>query len=1090
VANADRIIDLLHEAKSRRAGGERERFLEAACGADADLKEQIVSLLEAGDDESEPDFLKFTRIIRPEFPPTEKPGDRIGRYKLLEQIGEGGCGVVYMAEQEEPVRRRVALKVIKLGMDTKSVIARFEAERQALAMMDHPNIAKVLDAGATDTGRPYFVMELVRGIKITDFCDQHNLSTDDRLKLFAQVCHAIQHAHQKGIIHRDIKPSNILVTISEPGAPGCPRVIDFGIAKATSDQRLTDKTVFTAFEQFIGTPAYMSPEQAMMTSMDIDTRTDIYALGVLLYELLTGRTPFDAKDLMAAGLDAMRRIISEQEPARPSTRLSTMQAADLTTVARQRHAEPGRLSTLLRGDLDWIVMKCLEKDRGRRYETANGLALDIQRHLSSEPVLACPPSAAYRFRKFARRNKLALGAALAGVLAVGLVIVGLAVSNWLVTREKELKEAALHRAVAEKGRADKNLAEARRAVREYLNTAVANTREGVADPHLLRKDLLATAIPFYTEFLRQQQDDPALAAEQGRAYGDLAFLREELGEWEQAREAHEKEVAIFARLASEVPGEPSYRHGLASGHFNQGNVHHKLGQQPKARESYQAALALLEQLVVECPAVPNYRQDLAGTYINLASSLRRVGQLEPALTAFQKASEHQERLAAEHPDQPRTRMVLAIGYMGRATLLSEMGRRDEAVAACRQGAAVFEKLAAEFPRVSEYREGWAGALNNLSVFLCELGLLDEAVPVHRKAITIQEQLTKDFSSLPVHRQDLASSHTNLGVLLAELGNYEEALADHDRALQILQQLARDFPGTPEYHRALALSHTNRGEALRNLDRLEEALSAHRSALTVQEELAAGAEAVPQDRQGLARVQQNLADLLVGLSRYDEALAQLQEALAAREQLVADSPTNALYQIELAGSQGTMGNLLRDRGQPEGALDWYAKSLDRLEQVLTADARLLQARLFACSIYRNRAVALGQLARHEEALGDYNRSIDLDDGQRRTGLSMERAMTLSRLKKHSQALAEVDALVAKPDANEQALYSAACIYAVASTTADADTENYAARAVDLLRRAVENGYKDAAQLQKDKDIDALRSRDDFKKLLGELEGRQD
>src|SRR5437667_3846239 len=286
-------------------------------------------------------------------PITEKPGDSIGRYKLLQQIGEGGCGTVYMAEQTEPVRRRVALKVIKLGMDTKQVIARFEAERQALALMDHPNIAKVLEAGATEAGRPFFVMELVRGIKITDYCDQQKSSTQERLKLFTQVCQAIQHAHQKGIIHRDIKPSNILVTVNEPGATGFPKVIDFGIAKATTGQRLTDKTVFTAFEQFIGTPVYMSPEQAIMTSLDIDTRTDIYALGVLLYELLTGQTPFDATELMAAGLDAMRRIIREQEPARPSTRLSTMLAADLTTVAKHHQADAPKLIHLLRGDLDW-----------------------------------------------------------------------------------------------------------------------------------------------------------------------------------------------------------------------------------------------------------------------------------------------------------------------------------------------------------------------------------------------------------------------------------------------------------------------------------------------------------------------------------------------------------------------------------------------------------------------------------------------------------------------------------------------------------------------------------------------------------------
>src|SRR5256885_10868210 len=326
-----------------KPAAERAAFLDRECSGDAELRQRVESLLQAHERSGE--FLNRPPAEQPAktfvittsmIAVTEKAGDRIGRYKVLQQIGEGGCGVVYMAEQEEPVRRRVALKVIKLGMDTKSVIARFEVERQALALMDHPNIAKVLDAGATETGRPFFVMELVRGVRITEYCDENHLPTEARLGLFIQVCQAIQHAHQKGIIHRDIKPSNLLVTLHD-GVP-VPKVIDFGIAKATG-QRLTDKTVFTEFQAFVGTPAYTSPEQVEMSGLDIDTRTDIYSLGVLLYELLTGKTPFDAKELVASGLEEMRRTIREQEPVRPSTLLRTMVAAEITTTANHRQSE-------------------------------------------------------------------------------------------------------------------------------------------------------------------------------------------------------------------------------------------------------------------------------------------------------------------------------------------------------------------------------------------------------------------------------------------------------------------------------------------------------------------------------------------------------------------------------------------------------------------------------------------------------------------------------------------------------------------------------------------------------------------------------
>src|SRR5262245_13037003 len=421
------------------------------------------------------------------MPMNARPGDflgddaagvTVGRYKLLEKIGEGGCGVVYVAEQTEPVRRRVALKVIKLGMDTKAVVARFEAERQALAMMDHPNIAKVLDAGTTErsagcqpavsptggrrdlaivetpeapqarspaiqqtsslryepelrAGRPYFVMELVRGIKITDYCDQNNLPTKDRLDLFMKVCQAIQHAHQKGIIHRDIKPSNILITLHD-GVP-VPKVIDFGIAKAT-EGRLTDATVYTQLHQFIGTPAYMSPEQAEMSGLDIDTRSDIYSLGVLLYELLTGRTPFDAQELMSQGIDAMRKTIREKEPARPSTRFAALNGEELTATAKRHAADAPKLINLLKGDLDWIVMKCLEKDRTRRYDSASAIAADLLRHHRNEPVLARPPSQLYRFRQLVRRNRLYFAAA---ALVFTSLIIGLGIATWQFHEQKK-----------------------------------------------------------------------------------------------------------------------------------------------------------------------------------------------------------------------------------------------------------------------------------------------------------------------------------------------------------------------------------------------------------------------------------------------------------------------------------------------------------------------------------------------------------------------------------------------------------------------------------------------------------------------------
>jgi len=491
--------ELFCEAMEIGSPQEQEAFVRGACRGDEAMLGRLRSLLRAHD--SAGDFMRGEEaqsgspgvdVTERMIALSEEPGVVVGRYKLLQRIGEGGFGVVYMAEQREPIKRRVALKIIKLGMDTKQVVARFEAERQALAMMDHPNIAKVLDGGATESGRPYFVMELVKGVSLLEFCDEHKLSTVERLRLFCQVCLAIHHAHQKGIIHRDIKPSNVLVTMHDDRA--VPKVIDFGVAKATRHE-LTEKTVFTRYQEFIGTPAYMSPEQAQFSGLDIDTRTDIYSLGVLLYELIVGRTPFDSSELLSGGYDGMRQIIREKEPVKPSTRLKTLSGEDLRTTAQLRRVEPSRLPSEIRGDLDWIVMKALEKNRARRYESAFAMARDVECFLDNEPVSAVPPSLSYRFGRFARRHRATLGASLAiAVCLVAGTVVSTVMAVRAVRAERQMgesltKELAARRTAQEaaaeardaEGRASEE-AEIAAAVNRFLNEEFLGQADPMKEP--------------------------------------------------------------------------------------------------------------------------------------------------------------------------------------------------------------------------------------------------------------------------------------------------------------------------------------------------------------------------------------------------------------------------------------------------------------------------------------------------------------------------------------------------------------------------------------------------------------------------------
>ncbi|MFC1766049.1 protein kinase [Planctomycetota bacterium] len=631
-----------------KSAPEREAYLQEACGDDQRMLERVRALLRAN--EIKDDFLEAPAydadVTLDTAPMTEGPGTIVGPYKLLEKIGEGGMAVVYMAEQREPIHRQVALKVIKLGMDTKQVIARFEAERQALAMMNHPNIAKVLDAGTTETGRPYFVMELVRGVSIGTYCDTNKLNTQQRLDLFMQVCHAVQHAHQKGIIHRDIKPSNVMVTLHDDIA--VPMVIDFGIAKATS-QRLTEKTLFTRYAQMVGTPEYMSPEQAQFSGLDIDTRSDIYSLGVLLYELLTGTTPFDAKTLREAGYGEIQRIIQETEPPKPSTKLSTM-GKTLTSVAEQRDSSPDLLARVIRGDLDWIVMKALEKNRTRRYETVNALAADIRRHINDEPVEAGPPSALYRAGKFLRRHQnQAITTAVAAVV-LGVVTVVLGMYFEAVNRAKEA-EFFEHKDILSKTMELRSQGQLQDALAKV--ETIAGSEYVGAEAKLLHAQLILK--------LAESTSQASPAHAHSEALVELESLLTERDEI--AGQAHFHLARIYYDTDPNTPGSTEERVSKWE--------HHR-----------QEAERLLPKTADACllRALSTSTVPLAIDYLNKAieidarhyDSLRERAYLSYAEGDYYKMAKDAARMVGIQPENP-------LGYSLSAIAQRELGQSDEAV---------------------------------------------------------------------------------------------------------------------------------------------------------------------------------------------------------------------------------------------------------------------------------------------------------------------------------------------------------------------------------------------------------------------------
>jgi serine/threonine protein kinase len=941
----------------------RAAYLDEACKGDVQLRSCVEKLLNA-----HPRAEQFLQAPAPgpaatAEPPAieERPGTVIGPYKLLQQLGEGGFGVVFLAEQSEPVRRKVALKIIKPGMDSRQVVARFEAERQALALMDHPNIARVFDGGTTDSGRPYFVMELVKGVPITEFCDQNRLTPRERLELFVPVCQAVQHAHQKGIIHRDLKPSNVLVTLYDDKP--VPKVIDFGVAKAT-EQKLTEQTLFTRVGQVVGTLEYMSPEQASLNALDVDTRSDVYALGVLLYELLTGSTPLGKEQLQGVAFLEMLRLIRETEPPRPSTRLSQL-GGGLSLMAAYRKTESQKLPKLMRGELDWITMKALEKDRDRRYETANGLARDVERYLRDEPVQARPPSAWYRFRKMARRNRAAVTAAAVVVVALLVGTVGLAASTLWALHMNEQTEQALAKVdqarqkaekAAEEERQAKILAEERRqhaeAVARLLESVFKNLdpfKEGKSGLDL--KEQLTARLDKAAEQLKQEAADPLTQARLQHALGEalvgLGEPNKAIFHLERARktyrtllgDTHKDTLLTANRLALAYLDSgkadlavPLLKERLARLTDQLGVKHYDtLVAQDNLASAYQEtgrldlAIPLFEEsLRILMDRHGGLRNPITVACMNdLASAYRAAGQFKRAIQLFKKVVE--QRKFSYGPDHPRT--LVAMNNLGSTYNLTrqfdlalppleealpkmevKLGPNHHNTIRTRNNlAAAYEALGKRELALSLFKESYERAkaklgLDHPDTLRCLITLARAyfAAGTQEQALSLLDEALKAVRGRPGadHRYTIRTLH-DLGEAYQALGKRELALSLFKESYERAKaRLGQDHPDTLRYLRRLASAYSAAGTHEQALPLLEQALKEARGR--------PGAE-----HRGTIRIMYVLAGAYVAAGKHDQAVPLLEEALAKARKSPGLAPQNlALIQSALVASYEKAGEFAR------------------------------------------------------------------------------------------------------------------------------------------------------------------------------------
>jgi serine/threonine protein kinase/tetratricopeptide (TPR) repeat protein len=1077
------------------SAAERAAFLDRACGNNVALRAEVESLLRAHDRSG--DILDLSENGQPttELPAHERPGTVIGPYKLLEIIGEGGMGEVWMAEQMEPIQRRVAVKVIKEGMDSKQVLARFEAERQALALMEHPNIAKVLDAGRTPSGRPYFVMELVKGQPITNYCDEKRLAVRQRLELFGDVCRAVQHAHQKGIIHRDLKPSNVLVAPFD-GKPVV-KVIDFGVVKATS-QRLTNKTLFTGFGTLVGTPEYMSPEQAEVNNQDIDTRSDIYSLGVLLYELLTGSTPLTRQRIEQAALDEVLRVIREEEPPKPSTRLSTTE--ELPSIAANRGLEPKKLSGLVRGELDWIVMKALEKDRNRRYETATGFALDIQRYLASEPVQACPPSATYRFRKFVRRNKAVL--LTAGLFAVALLIavVALTVSTVLTSRAYDAERTAHDRAEA-------NFQRARGAVHDFFTTVSQSKLLDVPGVQPVRQELLEFAARYYQGLAKERDDDPTIQADLALAHLRLAGVYYDVGKsnetlasidagldvaepliqnhpddrdlqrrlagfWNGTRRmagsipgpdnvaAAERTLnrlnRVWTRLANNHPSDRAFRSDLAITYESLGQLYEVTRRYAEAMVASEKALMIWDGLVRDYPNESEYLNAQSVNCSSLAYLARMTGQHERESEYGRKAFEATKKLAAANPTAPPYRELIANRIMEQAGALRAQKKPVEAEQQLRQALAIWEKLATEYPLNVRYRTQLLATCGNLAVLQKSLGQTDDAERLQLRFAEILDNIMVNLPAEPEAKARLADVLRQTALEMEEPNSREILFR---RAIFSYEKVLASSPDNATYLLRLAWLHADLGKLLKEQPGLQRDTEKHlREAATLVEKLASDSPTNSEYRQQLVDRHNDLIGFLRATGQQQETARVYQWDVNFYEKLTGRFPDNSAYQWALAQARGQLHINL---GEWDKAIADCSKAIDLDPNHWEAWSFRGYAHLFS---------------RHwEKSIQDYNRAIELAPDVHTNWL--HRGLAYSELGQWDKMVADFSNLLKRYPDDYDALRTRAVGYMKL---------NQPDLAVADLRQAIAKGYKDLEGIRNDDRFAPLRTRDDFIKLLAEAE----